>query len=225
MASETVPSAGLKSATVIGLGRFGRALAIELARNGVEVLGIDADARTVQDLSEQLTHVVCADSTDEHALRELGVRDLDVAVVAIGSDLEASILTASTLVQMGVRDVWAKAVTQSQGRILTQIGVKHVIFPEYDMGRRTAHLLSGNVLDYVEVDPDFALVKIPAPRICDGRTLQEIGIRRRFGVTVLAARGGDGRFHPTRPEDVVTAGDVVLVAGPKDALEEFLRQR
>ncbi|MFM1950966.1 MAG: hypothetical protein RL418_653, partial [Actinomycetota bacterium] len=133
---------------IIGLGRFGSALATELVQSGHQVLGIDTDERIVQNLAPVLTHVVTADTTDEDNLRELGIADMDSAVVAIGADLESSILTASLLLQLGVKQVWAKANSASHGRILTQIGVHHVIFPEYEMGRRVAHQVSGESLDY-----------------------------------------------------------------------------
>lgn len=118
---------------VIGLGRFGSSLATELVNGGHQVLGIDTDEKIVQALSTTLTHVVSADTTDEETLRELGIQDMDSAVVAIGADLEASILTASLLLQLGVKQVWAKANSTSHGRILEQLGVHHVIFPEKEM--------------------------------------------------------------------------------------------
>mgnify|MGYP000039939545 CR=1 FL=1 len=148
---------------VIGLGRFGSALAIELVNGGHQVLGIDSDERLVQSLAGQLTHVVTADTTDEETLKELGLADVDSAVVAIGADLESSILTTSLLLQLGIKQVWAKANSKSHGKILQQLGAHHVIFPEYEMGRRVAHMVSGESLDYVHIDEDFVMVKAVCP--------------------------------------------------------------
>ncbi len=165
---------------VIGLGRFGSSLATELVKSGHQVLGIDTDERIVQNLAITLTHVVTADTTDEENLRELGMQDMDSAVVAIGADLEASILTASLLLQLGVKQVWAKANSEAHGRILKQIGVHNVIFPEYDMGRRVAHQVSGESLDYVHIDEDFVMVKTYVPEIFQEKPLHEAKIRATF---------------------------------------------
>jgi trk system potassium uptake protein TrkA len=205
---------------VIGLGRFGSALATELVKSGHQVLGIDTDERIVQNLAATLTHVVSADTTDEENLRELGINDMDSAVVAIGADLEASILTASLLLQLGVKQVWAKANSASHGRILTQIGVHHVIFPEYEMGRRVAHQVSGESLDYVHIDEDFVMVKTYVPEMFEGKLLSEAKIRASFGVTVVAINDGNG-YKPAFPESVLKKGDTIVIAGPKGPLDKF----
>jgi trk system potassium uptake protein TrkA len=205
---------------VIGLGRFGSALATELVKSGHQVLGIDTDDRIVQGLATTLTHVVSADTTDEETLRELGITDMDSAVVAIGADLEASILTASLLLQLGVKQVWAKANSASHGRILTQIGVHHVIFPEYEMGRRVAHQVSGESLDYVHIDEDFVMVKTIVPEVFIGQPLHEAKIRALFGVTVVAINEGEG-YKPAFPETVLHKGDTIVIAGPKGPLDQF----
>ncbi|HEX2300122.1 MAG TPA: TrkA family potassium uptake protein, partial [Pseudonocardiaceae bacterium] len=139
---------------VIGLGRFGSAIALELTRRGTEVLAIDQSPKQVQNMAGYLTQVVTADCTDIEALRQLGVAEFYRAVVAIGSDLEASILITSMLVELEIEDIWAKAVTKHHGRILRRIGAHHVVFPEHDMGERVAHLVSGRMLDYMQVDED-----------------------------------------------------------------------
>ena len=205
---------------VIGLGRFGSSLATELVKSGHQVLGIDTDERIVQNLASTLTHVVTADTTDEENLRELGIQDLDSAVVAIGADLEASILTASLLLQLGVKQVWAKANSEAHGRILKQIGVHSVIFPEYDMGRRVAHQVSGESLDYVHIDEDFVMVKTYVPEIFAEKPLHEAKIRATFGVTVVAVNEGAG-YKPAFPETVLHAGNEIVIAGPKGPLDQF----
>ncbi len=205
---------------IIGLGRFGSALATELVQSGHQVLGIDSDERIVQHLAPILTHVVSADTTDEENLRELGIADMDSAVVAIGADLEASILTASLLLQLGVKQVWAKANSASHGRILKQIGVHQVIFPEYEMGRRVAHQVSGESLDYVHIDDDFVMVKTYVPEIYEDKLLSEAKIRATYGVTVVAQNDGNG-YKPAFPETVLKKGNTIVVAGPKGPLDKF----
>lgn len=206
---------------VIGLGRFGYALANELVASGHQVLGIDTDEKIVQHVAGTLTHVVAADTTDEDTLRELGIMDMDCAVVAIGADLEASILTASLLLQLGVKQVWAKSNSAAHGRILSQIGVHHVIFPEYEMGRRVAHQVTGESLDYVHIDEDFVLVKTYVPLIFDGKALSDAKIRANYGITVVATSKGDGKYTPAFPETVLHIGDQIVVAGPKGPLDKF----
>ena len=209
------------SIVVIGLGRFGSSLALELLKGGREVLGVDSDERIVQNLSDKLTDVVQADSTDEAALRELGIQDFDSAVVAIGSDLEASILTASLLLQLGVPQVWAKATSTAHGRILAQLGVQHVIFPEMDMGKRVAHMVSGESLDYVPIDEDFVMVRTEAPELFNGKTLAEMKFRSDHGVTVVATKKAGGQYLPSFPETVLETGDVMIVAGRAEMVDEF----
>jgi trk system potassium uptake protein TrkA len=206
---------------VIGLGRFGSALARELVNSGHEVLGIDYDEKLVQNLASELTHVVKADTTDEAVLVELGIKDFDTAMVAIGADIEASILTTSLLLQLGIKNVWAKANSESHGRILRQLGAHHVIFPEDDMGKRVAHMVSGETLEYVPIDEDFVMVKTYVPHVFDGMPLSEAKIRATYGVTVVATSAGDGKYTPAFPETILRSGHQIVIAGPKDPLDEF----
>lgn len=203
------------------MGRFGSSLARELMRNGHEVLGVDTDERLVQQMAQELTQAVKADTTDESALIELGIAEFDSAVVAIGADIEASILTTSLLLQLGVENVWAKANSEAHGRILRQLGAHHVIFPEYDMGVRVAHQVSGESLEYVPIDKDFVLVKTYLPDILDGKALAEAKVRATYGVTIVATASTDGGFQIALPDTVLKAGDQVVVAGPKGPLDEF----
>jgi trk system potassium uptake protein TrkA len=206
---------------VIGLGRFGTSLALELAGRGTEVLAIDHRPRIVQSLAGRLTQIVTADATDIEALRELGVADFYRGVVAIGSDLEASILSTSLLVELGVDDIWAKAISHQHKRILERIGTHHVVLPEHDMGERVAHLVSGRMLDYMEVDEDFALVKTRPPKEFVGVPLGETALRRRHGVTVVSVKSEGEGFTYASSETVLRYGDVVIVAGPIAKVERF----
>jgi trk system potassium uptake protein TrkA len=209
------------SVAVIGLGRFGGSLATELARSGTEVLGIDADEDTVQALNGVLTHVVRADSTRQAALDQLGVAQFDRVVVGIGSDIQASILTASLLKRMGVKSIWAKAISEQHGLILEQLGIEHVIYPEADMGRRIAHLVRGSMLDYVEFDRDLVVAKTVAPRELVGRTLEDSAVRRRHGVTIVKVKRSDGEWHAAGATTVISEGDTLIVIGPVDRTERF----
>jgi trk system potassium uptake protein TrkA len=198
---------------VIGLGRFGSSLATELVRGGYEVLGIDADERLVQDLAEDITQTAAADSTDEDALRQLAVPDAQMVVVAIGANLEASILTTSLLVDFDIPNIWAKATSREQARILERIGAHHVVQPEHDMGARVAHLVTGRMLDYIKFEDDYALAKTRAPAEIVGRSLGESQLRRKYQVTVVGIkRSGEGFTYATA-DTVVRAGDVLIVAG------------
>lgn len=211
---------------VIGLGRFGSALAIELDRRGTDVLAIDSRAQVVQSLSGQLSNVVTADSTDVEALHQLGVPAFYRAVVAIGTDLESSILTTSLLVELGVQDIWAKAISRQHGKILERIGASHVVLPEHDMGERVAHLVSGQLLDYMELDEDFAMVKTRPSRDFVGVPLRETLMRSKYGVTVVAVKpqglqGEQRRFTYATADTVLTYGDEILVIGRINDVERF----
>lgn len=213
------------SVVVIGLGRFGQALALELIDGKTEVLGIDLDEDLVQAMSGSLTHVVRADSTKEEALRQLAVHEFSRAVVAIGTNLEASILTASLLVSFGIPDVWAKATSKAHGKILSQIGVQHVVFPEHDMGQRVAHLVRGRLLDYIEFEDDFAMAKTTPPTDTIGQRLGDSAIRSRYGLTVVAIkRTGEGFTYATA-DTVLRPDDTIIVAGRTRQTEKFSELR
>ena len=206
---------------VLGLGRFGRSLALELMREGVEVLGVDSREVVVQRLSGQLTHAVVADTTDEESLRQLSVHEYTRAVVAIGTDLEASLLTASALLDMEIPNIWAKATSSAHAKILTQIGVHHVVQPEYDMGKRVAHLVRGRMQDYIEFDDGFALAKTTPPAFVIGRRLADSTIRTKYKVTVVAIkRPGEGFTYATE-DTVLSPEDTIIVSGTVHDTERF----
>ncbi|MCC3652669.1 MULTISPECIES: potassium channel family protein [Streptomyces] len=206
---------------VIGLGRFGSSLALELTSRGTEVLAVDNRPKVVQSLSGRLTHTVTADCTDIEALRQLGVPDFSRAVVAIGSDIESSILVTSLLTELEIENIWAKAISIQHGRILDRIGAHHVVFPEHDMGERVAHLVSGRMLDYIELDPAHALVKVSPPGELVGVPLREARVRNRYDVTVVAVQPSGGEFTHTTPDTVLAYGDVILILGRIDKVERF----
>lgn len=218
MASNSSHSAPV---LVVGLGRFGSATALQLARQGREVLGVERDTALVQKMSGQLTHVIEADATDIDALRQLGAADFSSAVVGVGTSLESSVLITANLVDLGIERIWTKAISPAHGKILARIGAHHVIFPEADAGRRTAHLVSERLLDYIEFDDDFAIVKMYPPRETQGFTLGEANIRSKYGVTVVGVKSPGEDFTYARAETMVTSRDVLIVSGHVDLIERF----
>lgn len=206
---------------VVGLGRFGGAVATELEALGFEVLGADTDSKRVHAYADALTHVVIADTSEAEVLRQLGATDFKLAVVGIGSDIEASILTTAALVDVGVPNIWAKAVTKAHGRILSRVGAHHVVYPEHEMGRRVAHLVGARIVDWFQLDADFAMVETTAPASLLGRPLSQLDLPRRHGVTVVCTKPAGGAFSFVGPATVLSEGDLVVVAGPADRAEAF----
>lgn len=206
---------------VIGLGRFGGAVAQSLIRMGHEVLGIDEDPELVQRWADDLTHVVQADTTDADTLRSLGVPEFQHVVVGIGTNLEASVLTVLALSEMAIPQIWAKALTVNHGRILERTGAHHVVYPEMAMGERVAHLVTGKMIDFIEFDDGFAIVKTRAPAEAVGRTLEESALRSRHGITIVGVKRQGADFTYARPETRVEAGDLLIVSGPTKLVEAF----
>jgi trk system potassium uptake protein TrkA len=216
--ASSVPDNGV---LVVGLGRFGTALATTLMDLGHEVLGVDSDPENVQRNADVLTHVVEADATDEEVMEQLGAGEFGRAVVGIGTDLEASILTTSVLVSLQVPDIWAKAITAPHGRILERVGAHHVVFPEHDMGRRVAHLVTGRMIEFVQLDEGFALVELRPPRQVVGRSLGDAQVRTRYGITVVCIKPKGGSFTYATPDTVPGPNDILVVAGETDRVKGF----
>jgi trk system potassium uptake protein TrkA len=206
---------------VIGLGRFGSQVADSLVRLGHEVLGIDENAKIVQAWADRLTHVVQADSTDSEALSQVGVQEFSRAVVGIGTDIEASVMTVLTLAEIGVAEIWAKAISVKHGKILARVGANHVIYPEAAMGDRVAHLITSRMLDFIEFDDGFAIAKTHAPREAVGRSLSDAALRARYGVTVVGVKRPGEDFTYARPETVIPADGVLIVAGTTNQVQRF----
>ena len=217
MASHREPVA------VIGLGRFGTAVAFGLAGGGTEVLAPDNRPDVVQRLSGQLGQVVIADATDLDALQEIGIADFTRAVVAIGADLEASILTTALLSELGIADIWAKALSGQHGKILERIGAHHVVFPEHEMGERVAHLVSGRLLDWVELDERWVFAKTKPPYELVGVPLGESGLRKKHRVTVVSVKPqGENDYTHAGNDTVLSYGCEIVIAGRPDDVERFV---
>lgn len=212
----------MKQFVVIGLGRFGTSVAKNLMNDGNEVLAIDKEEERVNKLRDQVTHVVEADASDSDVLESLGVGNLDVGIVSIGDDVHASILSTLILKEQGVPQVVARAVNDMHGKILGRVGADKVVFPERDMGERVAqHLISENMLDYIEFTPDHSIIEIIAPEFMVGKKLRDINLRSEYEINVMAIRrGGEINLTPGG-EDVVEEGDVLVILGKNEQLESI----
>ncbi|WP_054026877.1 potassium channel family protein [Bacillus sp. FJAT-28004] len=211
-----------KQFVIIGLGRFGSSLGRELIQLGHEVLGIDKDEEAVQDMSGILTYAVSADCTDEETLRSLGVRNFDCGVVAIGDDIQSSILTTILLKDLDVKQVVAKAMTELHGRVLEKIGVDRVVYPERDMGIRVAHqLVSPNLLDYIELSKEYTIAELAVPQCLDGKSLHDLNPRARFGCSIVAINKPNGIIIAPTATDVLSLRDVMVIIGTNEQIEDF----
>jgi trk system potassium uptake protein TrkA len=220
---------------VIGLGRFGSAMATTLSELGHEVIGVDGNEARVHELADVITHALQIDATDEKALRAAGIQDVDVAVVSIGENIESSLLVVMQLRELGIKTIVAKAVTPLHGKILEKLGVSRVIFPEREMAMRVAHsLVMPNVIDYIELSRDFSIVELPAPDAFVGKTLKQLELRPRLGLTLVAikrqADGSDRVVTNISPsaDEKIRRGDVLAILGSTERLnrlDELLKQR
>jgi trk system potassium uptake protein len=209
---------------VIGLGRFGSSLAKELIQLGHEVLGVDRNQQVADEMSACLTHMLVADTTDEDALRAIGIRNMDCVVVAIGDDIQASILTSILLKDLGVKKVVAKALSAVHGKVLQRIGVDRIIYPERDMGVRVANqLVSPNLLDYIELSRDYTIAELSVTRKLSGRSLTELDTRARFGCTIVAINKKEQTVVAPSAEEVLEEGDVMVVIGTNEQIVTFER--
>jgi len=213
-----------KQYLVIGLGRFGLSLCETLYANGAEVLAMDVDQARVDAAANCATHAVCADAMDASILEELGISDFDVAVVSIGHDLKAGGLITMQLKEMGVPTVIAKALDETQGRMLTKLGADKVVYPERDMGRRVAHnLRSTKIMDFIEVSPDYSLSEIRPMDKWVGKDLGQLGLRVRYGINVLAIKSGEDVNAAPDAATVIGADDTLLVICPEKTLRMLER--
>ena len=214
----------MKSYAVIGLGRFGSALARQLCKLGAEVLALDVKGDYVQQIANDVTHVVVGDAQDKEVLRALGVRNLDCAVIAIGDNLAASVLITMNLKELGVPYIVCKAHDETHRKVLEKLGVDRVVIPEQEYAQRLARTLnSHNVLDYIELSEDFGILDVPAPKSWIGKSLRELNVRAKLGVTIIAVEnGGKTNVSPTA-DYAVGEGDTLVMLGDNVALEKVQR--
>ncbi|MDF2725091.1 MAG: potassium uptake system protein [Paenibacillus sp.] len=213
-----------KQYAVIGMGRFGSSVALSLYKIGYEVLAIDSSEQRVQDMSGLVTYAVQADSTDEEALRALGIRNFDVVVVAIGQDIQSSILTTLILKDMGIPLLVVKAQNELHGKVLKKIGADKVIFPERDMGLRVAHhLISPNIIDFIELSDDYSIVELKASPSMVGQTLRQLDVRAKYGCNVMAIKSGEKMNISPNADDTINEDHVLVVVGQNDQLRQMER--
>ncbi|MBU1291294.1 MAG: TrkA family potassium uptake protein [bacterium] len=212
----------MKQFIVLGLGRFGSSVAITLTELGYEVLGVDSDPERVNALKDKITEAVQADISDERALVELGAKNFDAAIVGVGSILESSILAAIILKEMGIKYIVAKAQNALHGKVLEKIGVDKIVFPERDMGIRIARsLITPNIKDYIELEPDHSVIEIEAlPDFID-KTLSELDLRNKYGINVLAIKRDNSFNISPKAKDVIKKGDFLIVIGETKKITEL----
>ncbi|WP_200809033.1 TrkA family potassium uptake protein [Demequina sp. NBRC 110051] len=208
---------------VIGMGRFGTALADTLDSMDVEVLAVERDAAQVERLAKRLP-VVEADAADPRALEQLGAKDFSAAVVGVGTSLEASVLITGNLVDIGIQEIWAKAISEEHARILRRIGAHHVVLPESQAGVRVAHSVGGKMLDYIEIDEGFTIVKMTPPRETHNFSLADLNLRGKYGVQVIGVMSPGGEFEYGSKGTVIHADDLLVVGGDGDLVERFAQR-
>ena len=213
-----------KQYIVVGLGRFGSAIAETLCSAGQEVLGVDCDMDRVEAIRDRITQAVQMDAMDREALAELGVSDFDVALVTMGSDIRASGTITLLMKELGVQRVIAKAQDEFHGRMLEKLGADEVLFPERDMGRRVAHnLVSGNIIDFLELSPEYSISEIVPRQEWVGRTLRDLELRSRLGINIIAIRSGDSVDAMPLPDTVIGENDLLLAVSSEETLSKLNR--
>lgn len=204
----------MKSFVVIGMGRFGYNIARELFKHGHEVMVIDHDEERIQDISDDVTHAVVGDATEESVLRSLGLRNFDVAIIAIGANLEASILVTVLLKELGIPKIIAKAQNELHGTILTKVGADRVIRPERDMAVRLANqLVQSNMLDYIALSTEYSIAEVTVPESWVGKTVKDLNIRSRYGINIMAIKQGEEINVSPSGEDILQKDDLLVVIG------------
>ncbi|CCJ32747.1 MULTISPECIES: potassium channel family protein [Caloramator] len=215
-----------KQFVVIGLGRFGSSVAKTLYSLGNEVLAIDKDEETVQNISDFVTHAVQADATDESTIRSLGIRNFDVAVVTIGSDIQSSVMVTLLLKELGIKYVIAKAHNDLHAKVLYKIGADRVVFPERDMGVRVAHnLCTSNILDFIELSPDYNIIELTAIEEWHNKSLRELDMRNQYGFNVMAIKRGKEIDVSPGADDVIKPGDVLVVISTNENIRKFENEK
>ncbi|MDM5306997.1 potassium channel family protein [Peribacillus frigoritolerans] len=207
---------------VIGLGRFGTSVALRLHTAGQEVLGIDINEERVEDAELSVTHAVIADTTEEETLKSIGIRNFYCVIVAIGNDMQSSILTTLLLKELGIKKVIAKALNKNHGQVLNKVGADWVIYPERDMGERVANqLLSPNMLNYIELSKEYNIEEIMIPASMTEKSLRELDLRAKYNISVIAIVSNGEIIISPSPDYVIQEGDMLLMIGNKEDLAMF----
>lgn len=208
---------------VIGLGRFGSSVAYELNEAGQEVLGMDINEEKVEDAESIVTHAIVGDSTDVDVLKSAGIRNFDCVIVAIGNDMQSSILTTLIIKELGVKKVIAKALSKTHGRVLEKVGADWIIYPERDMGSRVAHqLLSPNVLNYIQLSEEYNIEELKIPSSLTEKSLRELDLRATYNISVIAIVCNEEIIISPSPDHIIHEGDLLVVIGSREDLAQFV---
>lgn len=211
-----------KQFVVIGLGRFGTSIAKTIYNLGHDVLVIDNDEDKIQEIVDDVTHAVQMDATDESALKTLGIRNFDVAIVTIGSNIQASILVTLLLKEMGVKYIVAKSTSDLQAKVLYKIGADRVILPEQDMGIRVAHnLVSSNIIDYIELSSEYSMIEIESPKEWHNKSLKDISMRTKYGINVVAIKSDKSINVSPSADYIIKDKDILVALGSSEDLHRF----
>lgn len=225
----------MRQFAVIGLGRFGSSVAKTLSEKGYQVIAVDISEHITQSISDDVTQAVCLDATDEKALRAVGIENVDVAIIGVGTNLEASILITLNLKEIGIKEIVCKAVNKDHQKALEKIGATRVVQPEREMGVRVANtLISSSVIEHIELSEESSIVELIAPKDFIGKNLREIDVRARFGVNVIALK----RRIPSaskkeeeeivnvapKAEDIIKKGDILVVLGANENIEKLKKK-
>lgn len=211
-----------KDFAVIGLGRFGGSICRELSEEGMEVMAIDLDEDKVNEFANIASHAVVGDSTDEAVLKSLGIRNFDHVIVAIGDNIQSSILTTLMLKELGVKFITVKAQNDYHEKVLSKIGADRIVHPERDMGRRIAHnLISNNVLDYLELSDEHSIVEIVVNNKLSGHTLIDLDIRAKYGINIVAIKRGKEIFVSPQADEVIHKEDILILIGADTDIDRF----
>lgn len=211
-----------KQFVVIGCGRFGLSVALKLSELGAEVMVVDSREEIIQGIADKVTHAVQADATDENTINALGIQNFDVAIITMGSNIQSSIMVTLMVKELGVKHIIAKAQTDLHAKVLYRIGADRVVFPEREMGVRIAkNLVSENILDYIELSPDYSVVEVVALDHWIGLTLKKLNMRANYGINVMAIKRGTEIDIAVYAETVIKESDVLVVIGHNDDLEKI----
>jgi trk system potassium uptake protein TrkA len=211
-----------KQFVVIGLGRFGASIAETLYSLGNDVLAVDKDEDSIQRISDKVTHAIQADAIDENSLRALGISNFDVAIISIGENIQSSIMATLLVKELGVKHIIAKATNALHAKVLYKTGADRVVFPERDMGVSVAHnLVSSNILEYIELSPDYSIAEAITPKEWYNKTLRELNIRSQYGINIVAIKRSNGVHVSPSADDIIKPDDVIVVIGSNEELDKL----
>lgn len=212
----------MQSFVILGLSRFGQSVAKTLYDLGQEVLVIDENENIIQGISNHITYAMVGNVTDENVLKAAGIKNFDAAVVSTGKNLESSILVTQMLKELGMKHILAKAQNELHARVLTKLGADKVIFPEQDMGVRAAHnLVSTNIIDYIELSPDYTIIEISSPKQWEGKTLKQLNVRAKHGINIIAIKNGSKINVAPTADYIINSNDILVVIGSKSDVDKL----